>query len=234
MPITKAPIATIAVPIPTLPTVPRDCSVLMVQVCRGRATGAASELPRWSSSKRTAPVVEQRGERPGGRAASDRPTGGRAASEASDQSRPPRRHTGGRAASDARWSSSERSERSVETTPHRTGGRQRATAPVVEQRAKRAISRDHPAADRWSSSERSPVVEQRAKRAISRDHPAATPVVEQRAKRAISRDHSAATPVVEQRAKRAISRDHARWSVRALVARLGSASRHRSARLRRP
>ncbi len=65
-------------------------------------------------------------------------TGGRAASEASDQSRPQGPHTGGRAASDFvlqsrpagrhRWSSSERSERSVETTR---------------------------AAHRWSSSERS-------------------------------------------------------------------------------
>ena len=102
---------------------------------------------RWSSSEQA-----ERWSRPPGRAA-----GGRAASKASNQSRPPRgRRTppaGGRAASEA----------SDQSRPLP----ERPATPVVEQRAKRAISRDHCDAacllpfeqraegPRWSSSERS-------------------------------------------------------------------------------
>ena len=91
------------------------------------------------------PVVEQR-------------TGGRAASGASDQSRPD-------AVTAHRWSSQRgrRSERSVETTPTRS-----IASPGFETGLRPSSTSGR---YRWSSSEgRRPVVEQRAERAISRDH----------------------------------------------------------------
>ena len=99
------------------------------------------------------------------------------------------------------------------------------TIQVVEQRAKRAVRRDHTRAGSDEPGGRAAskqavtkqVVEQRAKRADRRDHSreqaVTKQVVEQRAERADRPTHrrrAVTNQVVEQRAKRADRRDHSR------------------------